>query len=505
MKPEGLRYAVIRGENFALQALRRGDPALAGQPLAWTTRAGREEVIAEVSAEAAGIAPGLPVELALARCPGLLLRARDPAQEVEAQRMLLAAAFALSPCVESTAAGCATIDLQGADAERLPGALRRQAAELAGLGLPVRMGVGATPWLASLASRALASSSSLVCPAGSACPPYLDPVCIVEDIKAFLAPLPLAWAEPTPAQAELLVRWGLRTFGELTAIPSAEISRRWGAEGEAIWARAAGETLRVLRPVAPARTFAAAWDYDPPVESVEPLLFRLRRFAERIALELRGAGLVAERLALTLRLEDDAEHRREFRLPEPSGDVESWLRVLHSHLETVRTAARVAGVRLVATPARPALKQDGLFDTGLADPHAFWENLARLGALVGSERVGTPVAGASHRPDTFTLEKPVESIPPAEPPPVHPPRGLTLRRFRPAYPVLVATCSGRPTALAEPFPGEVCAARGPWRLSGEWWQPGSWEVEIWQVGLAGGGIYQLAQGEGGWRVEGVLD
>ena len=106
MKPADLRYAVIRGEAFALRALQRGDPALAGRPLAWARTDGRQEVIAEVSAEAAGIAPGLPVELAIARCPGLLVRARDPALEVEAQRMLLAAAFSLAPRVESTAAGC---------------------------------------------------------------------------------------------------------------------------------------------------------------------------------------------------------------------------------------------------------------------------------------------------------------------------------------------------------------------------------------------------------------
>ena len=105
----------------------------------------------------------------------------------------------------------------------------------------------------------------------------------------------------------------------------------------------------------------------------------MRRFAERIALELRGAGLAADRLALTLILESEGEYRREFRLPEPSVDVDCWLRVLDAHLAGVRTDARVAGVRLVANPARPALKQDGLFDTGLVDPHAFWENLARLG------------------------------------------------------------------------------------------------------------------------------
>ena len=146
-----LLYAVIRAENFALQALRRNDPALAGRPMAVVYREGRKAAVAEVSAEATGVTPGLPVDLAVARCPGLRLCARDPAMEVEAQRLLLAAGFTLAPRVEATAAGCCTVDLQGADPDRLPGSLRRRAAELAALGLPVRIGVGGTAWLAMLA------------------------------------------------------------------------------------------------------------------------------------------------------------------------------------------------------------------------------------------------------------------------------------------------------------------------------------------------------------------
>ena len=256
--------------------------------------------------------------------------------------------------------------------------MRLRVAELARAGLPAQIGAAATPLLAAYAARCA------------------EPVLLVPDARAFLAPLPLAFAEPSLPQAEILQGWGIRTLGQLTALPKAEVGRRLGTEGVTLWERAAGEATRVLRLVAPPSTFVAEWDYEPPVESVEPLLFRLRRFAERLALELRAAGVVAEKLSLTLLLEDDTDYRREFRLPEPGADVDGWLRVLHAHLETVRTAARVAGVRLAATPARPPAKQDGLFDTGLRDPAAFWENLARLAALVGDDRVGTP--GAARHP-----------------------------------------------------------------------------------------------------------
>ena len=482
-----MNYAVLRIQDFALHALRRSEPALAGRPVALIAGEGRKAVLTEVSPEAAGIVPGFTVTLAMARCPGIILRTRDPLAEVEAQRLLLAAAFTLAPRVEATAAGCCTVDLQGAQPDRTEAAVRQRILELAQAGLPARAGVGATPLLAGYAAR------------------QADSVLVVQDSAGFLAPLPLALAEPTPAHAEILRSWGLKVLGDLTALAKADVGQRLGAEGVALWERAAGETTRVLRLIEPPKSFVAEWTYEPPVESLEPLVFKLRRFAERIAFELRAAQFVAEALTLTLLLEDGTDHRRSFRLPEPGADVASWLRVMQTHLGTVRTAARVTGVRLSAAPARPPVKQDGIFETGLIDPQAFWENLARLGAVVGDDRVGTPVMRDSHRPDAFVLEKPAETVPAPAPAPLHPPKGPVLRRFRPPRAVRVELEESRPVAMTGPVAGRLRAAAGPWRVSGEWWMPGAWAVETWQVELAAGGLYQLARTAEGWWLEGVLD
>ena len=482
-----MNYATLWVEDFALLAVRRGEPALAGRPLALIAGEGRLAVVTAASPEAVRVTPGLAVPLATARCPGLQLRERDPAAEVEAQRILLAAAFTLSPRVESTAPGCCTVDLQGADPVGTKAAMHRLVLELRAPGLPVRIGAGETPLLARYAAR------------------RADPVLVVRDRAAFLAPLPLALAEPTPAQAAVLQGWGITTLGGLTALPKGEIGRRLGTAGVALWERANGEAPPVLRLAEPARTYAAAWVYEPPVESAEPLLFKLRRFAERIALELRAGGLVAEVLALTLQLEDETAHHRQFRLPEPGAEVDSWLRVFQTHLGPLRLAARVTGVQLVATPARPEQRQDGLFDTGLADPAAFWENLARLAALVGDDRVGTPVAADSHAPDAFRLERPAVTVPAPEAEPVHPPCGGILRRFRPAWSVRVRCGAAGPMVLDGAVRGEICARAGPWRLEGGWWRPGAWAVETWQVELTDGGLYQLSHDADGWWIDGGLD
>jgi protein ImuB len=484
-----MNFAVLFATDFALQAVRRADPELLEQPVALVTGEARKAIVAQVSPEARAVEPGLAVTLAFARCPGLIVRPRDLNAEAEASRLLLAAAFTLSPRVEQTGDGWCTIDLQGADATNTEARMHACVADLAGAGISVRVGAAHTPLLAYYAAQ------------------RADPVRVVRDVAQFLQPLPLHVAEPTHAQAAILRNWGITTLGQLTALPKDEVGKRLGTDGVLLWERAVGQTTRVLRLVVPAKTFMAQWEYEPPIESMEPLLFRLGRFAECVALELRGASLVAEKLSLALLLEDDEEHRRDFRLPEPSAKLDAWMRVFHAHLENVTTPARIVGARLVAVPARPPEKQDGLFETGLRDASLFWENLARVGAIVGDDCVGTPVVLDTWKPDSVVLEKPAETVPPPETEPVHPPHGLTLRRFRPPWPARVDLAMQRPVTIeAESLHETAREVLGPFRLSGHWWKPSeSWRAEIWQVETCSGVIYQIARHAEGWCVEGVLD
>jgi len=481
-----MNYAALWVPAFPLHALLRAEGSLAARPVAVVTGEGRHAVV--MASNRPRLLPaGLAVTLALARCPEVVLQAPHPAAEVEANRVLQAAALALSPRVEATARGHCTVDLQGADMTATLATLRRRLPELRAQGIPTQAGLAPTPDLAAYAAA------------------RAEPLLVVEDARAFLADLPITLAEPSAEQSRILAGWGVKTFAQLTALPKAETATRLGAGGLALWERAAGVSTRPLRLLTPSRSFAAAWDYDPPIETLEPLSFKLRRYAERLAWELRAAHLVAEALHLTLRLDDDRTLRREFGLPEPDAEVERWMRVMLVHLETLRVEVPLVGASLVVKPTRPRVRQGGLFETGLKDPASFWETLARLAALVGEDRVGTPVVHNTHRPDVFTLEKPPEVVPPPELPSLHPVRGLVLRRYRPARPVRVQTRAGRPVALQGDPHGAVEASAGPWRLAGAWWEArGAWNLELWQVQLAGV-AYQVARDPEGWRVEGVWD
>jgi len=504
-------FAVLHISEFPLHAVLRATPGLvSAQPVAIlahdTTASARSRAIvlaANLPARTLGITAGLTASQALARYAALRLLSASLAAETEAHATLLATAFTLSPLVEATAPGTATADVTGLAAdERLP-ALRRAVASLAALALPTTAGLAATPLLALYAAHHAACAPSL-----SLSREARDPVVVVTDARAFLDPLPLATAAPPPALAQILAGWGVHTLGALTDLPRADITLRLGAAGAALWARAAGETTRPLHPVSPPREFSGAFAFEDAVETLEPLLFILRRLIDRLTLELTAAGFVAEELSLALTLADESTHTRTFRLPEPSAAPDLLFRALHTHLESLQTPSAIAALHLHVTPVRPLVRQHGLFDTSLRDPHGFSESLARAVAVVGSDRVGTPQRADTHRPDAFALSPPASVVPPAAPPPLHAALGLPLRRFRPPLPTNVELVGHAPAFVwCDYAHGPVASTRGPWRGSGEWWETDrSWEREEWDVALADGcGLYRLLRTPTGWFIEGEYD
>lgn len=522
-------FAVLHIADFALHAVLRTEQGVAGKPAALFSGTSKKSVVlaANPAARAVGVEPGMSAPQAVARCPGLVIRSPRVDVETDARAALLAIGFTLSPLIEDTAPGICTVDVSKRSREKLASSVQRARRELSALGLPATAGIARTPLLALYAARAACTSEPEETYSqdrvSESAAPYADSVggkgrrttnrtspsevFVVTDEKDFLTPLPLAAADPSPALAAILHSWGLRTLGDLLALPRDEIVRRFGTEGLALWNRAAGGAPRPLNPVVLPQTFSVALDFEEPVETLEPLLFLLRRFIDRLTLELRVSQHVAVELTLTLRLENDTAYARSFRLPEPTCDAEILFRALHTHLESLTTAASIIAVALQLTPARPQVRQQGLFETGLRDPHGFAETLARVSALVGADRIGTPRLQDTHRPDAVKLEPTPAVIPAAAEPSLHVPLGLPLRRFRPPLPARLEFTEDRPTYLwTEHIRGEISSHTNAWPSSGEWWQNDrAWSRTEWDIALAEGGLYRLLQIGEAWFVEGEYD
>jgi protein ImuB len=263
--------------------------------------------------------------------------------------------------------------------------------------------------------------------------------------------------------------------------------------------------VRPLNLVRPEERFEESLDLEQPVETIEPLLFLLRRFLEQLSRRMEATGFVAETLVLRLRFESAEVLERRLRLPQPTRQVAVLFRMLQTHLESVRADSPIVMVGLTAEPTRPPQKQLGLFEAALRDPQQFQETLARLSALLGADRVGTPVIEDSHQADAFKLVPPDFENAPVTPVRLNPLAPAPLRRFRPSLAAEVESGPVPVSLRCSVANGKVRLALGPWRASGRWWEPGAWERDEWDVALRDHSVLRLVKQAAGWTVEGVLD
>lgn len=514
-------YAALELPHFALQAQFRENPSLALRPCALLDADPEAAATGRITAKERGKAPvlqctpsaaargvdlGMSATQAQARCPEIHLLYRSPDSEQRATALLHSLANAHTPDFESTTSGVVTLDLfANAAARRDPERLGLALVDaLACENLRARAGLAGTPDLALLAAKLARPVHTIDNTAPGA-------------LRRFLEPLPLDVFEPSQELLETLALWGVHTFGEFLALPAAETGERLGPEAKELRERVSGDGRRPLALVRPPDSFDAKHEFELPVETLEPVTFVLRRLLDTVCSRLAASYKAAGSLTLTLKFDNGSARARTYRVPDPCRDTDLLARVVETGLENEPAApAPVTAIRLEATPARAGRHQFGLFESGLRDPHRFAETLARLEALLGGGRVGSPVPADTHKPDTFGVTPyEAEAATPISDlrSPVSGYRtGLPLRRYRPPLPVEVALVPAgaegappRPAALlAGPVRGTVADARGPWSCSGEWWQSDTrWSRQEWDIQLAETRtLYRLVRTNERWQLDG---
>jgi protein ImuB len=307
----------------------------------------------------------------------------------------------------------------------------------------------------------------------------------------------------------LLHKWGIHTLGQLAALDREEVGARLGPEAVRMWEQANGRSNRLLKLIQSPESFEESFEFENEIETAEPLLFMLRRFLEQFAVRLSGVYLVTKELTLRITFADKKIYERIFKIPQPTNNVDLLFRMLHTHLENFKSESPIVAVALSAQPIKPAREQFGFFETTLRNPHQLSETLARLTGLLGADRVGTPALEETHRPDAFWMEPFAWQVGAIElncSKDIEPTFRTALRRFRPAISASVL--------LDEDCPMHVCSAdvrgdtidwRGPYLISGNWWDEKSWARAEWDLRLKDGELVRCHESEATWKIDGIYD
>jgi protein ImuB len=368
--------------RFELLAALGDRRALLAEPAALAPEAGREQVVGEVSApaEAFGVVRGMRLGEAMSRCPALRLVPPDPEGVRSLWHAVLDRLEAIGAAVESDSAGAAFFEadgLHGLHGGDLAGVL---AATGRALGPGARMGAAPCRFAAhaaALQARARRRRATSGAAGGS----LRGPVVVAgEAARDFLAPLPVALLRTRPelqALPEVFERLGIRTLGEVAALPSRAVAERFGHPGLLALDLARGRDTP-LAPRRPPEPVVERLDL-PEAASGQQLERALELLVARVLARRERRGRALRGLAVSARFVAGGTWRTAITLRQASADPERIRLALGPKLAELPAPAESLGLEVEAF-GPPAQDQGRLLDEAAA------VRRARLGEAVRQAR-----------------------------------------------------------------------------------------------------------------------
>jgi len=237
-----------------------------------------------------------------------------------------------------------------------------------------------------------------------------------------------------------------------------------------------------------------------------------------LATRAAGRALALRSLTVEMGLEGGGTHGCAIRPAVPTIDRKFLLKLLQLEIGAHPPQAAVVRLVLRAEAGVQSKVQLGLFAPQTPEPSRLDVTLARLRAMVGEERVGSPVLEDTHRADGFRMEgflipgPQMQGTGGTHDVEIQKSPRMALRRVRPARLVRVTVRATKPAVFRDQENlYEIAAAYGPWRTSGCWWALEAWDTEEWDVLAAMNGGRSVAclltrdRTRNAWRLEAFYD
>ena len=349
------------------------DPSLMGKPLI-VGGAGGRGVVASCSYEARsyGVRSAMPSMRARRLCPHAVFVPGHYDLYADYSKRLHAVLTSFTPSVEGIALDEAFLDVTGAQRLWGPGpdigaAIRARVHEETGLWCSV--GVAPVKFLAKLASEAAKPRAGR--PGSGPAPGLGVKVVAPGEELAFLHPHPVEalWGVG-PATRRRLDRFGIKTVGDLAALPVAAVV---GALGEAngrhlhelAWARDG----RAVEPDRATKSIGHEETYAHDHYSAEALRTEAVRLSDGVANRLREAGVAGRTVTLKVRFASFETITRSRTVPRPVDSGAAVAKVATQLLEAVDPSpgVRLLGVSVSNLGPRPG-EQLRLDEAGAGEP-----------------------------------------------------------------------------------------------------------------------------------------
>jgi DNA polymerase-4 len=328
-------------DAFFAAVEQRDDPKLRGKPvIVGGGGPDRRGVVSAASYEARafGVRSAMPLRTAGRLCPDGIFLPVDGARYSAVSKQVMAVLRRFTPLVEPISIDEAFLDVTGS--RRLFGdgaeiGRRVKAAIRDEVGLTASVGVATTKLVAKIASDLRKPDGLVVVEPG--------------DEAAFLAPLPITRLWGVGERTATALRdFGVRTIGDLAALPPDALVRRFGRHGASLVGRARGVDSDPVAGRADAKSIGHEHTFDVDTSDRETIERTLLAMADGVAERLRDSRVRASTISVKIRDSSFRTITRQRTLPEPTDLTESIFRVA---LDLARPEVKGLRIRLLGVTA----------------------------------------------------------------------------------------------------------------------------------------------------------
>jgi len=322
---------------FALRCEEERRPDLVDRPTAVLTPEDSRRVWQVSSlARRQGVKPGLTVSQAIGLCPTLALLEPDPVHYDEQFAKLLLRLEDVSPVIEPAELGRVYVGVDGLQGlfgapERVLDVIAETAAERRNGGTAVETSYRRTDVPPYRLGWARGKFTAWV--AAARAKPGQPVIVSDEERVAFLRAQPVAALPLHPDNLRRLHQLGLKTLGDLAALPEAAVVAQFGREGRAAWRLAAGKFDEPVTGKVRPEPIVAKLDYPSPVADRGMIAHTIGVLIEHALRDPRRTGWRVQTVRVRATLEQGASWMITAMLKDPAALRERIHAPLLTHLE----------------------------------------------------------------------------------------------------------------------------------------------------------------------------